>query len=123
MTPTERIVQLLEKILETLEDVGNRLPKRTRKVIRKEPPMPRADVRAVIDEYLAVKNIVPADVNLPLYRLYGKYTRDASELLRIAKGDVALVKDQLYRIDKWALEHKLEWTLGTLIKRWLNVRR
>lgn len=54
--------------------------------------------------------------------LYGRYTKPAKELLILADNDLTRIKKSIKIINIWATQHKLDWGLETVIKRWQDIK-
>jgi hypothetical protein len=54
--------------------------------------------------------------------IYGRHARAAKELLELA-GNVTQAKKSINRVAKWANSRSLDYTIETVVKKWLELDR
>lgn len=52
---------------------------------------------------------------------YGRHTRDAKQLLALTDNDIEKAKEAIDTVAEWADERAFSYTIGTILKKWLEL--
>lgn len=79
----------------------------------------RVDLQNLISFYFRQRGVT-FDFSDPIHKeLFKRLSRDGAALLRMAGGKYETVMQKMLEVKEWAESRKLDWSLQTVIKRWL----
>lgn len=82
-------------------------------------------IQKIINYYFRTKGLSLEQVKKDAKKkkiVYSRHVRPAKELLELA-GDVTQAKKALNKVAKWANSRKLDYTIETVVKKWLEIDR
>lgn len=56
-----------------------------------------------------------------LYAVYSRYKKTAEQILDLVEGDLKQAKLKVEKVQKWADSRELDWSLETLLKKWMDI--
>ncbi len=86
----------------------------------KETPLQK-----IVNHYFRTKGLTLARIKEDARKqriVYGRHARAAKELLELA-GSVEAAKDALTIVAKWAKSRKLDYSIETVLKKWLELEK
>ncbi|MDD4409479.1 MAG: hypothetical protein PHW52_02375 [Candidatus Pacebacteria bacterium] len=102
---------------ETIKDVGKEEMKEEKKM-RKE-----TDIQAVINHFFYSKGFTLDEIKENSKKkkiIYSRFTRPAKELMELA-GSVEKAKEAITIVADWANSRKLDYSIETVFKKWLEL--
>ena len=84
-----------------------------------------SDIQQVVNHYFFTKGLSLEQIKKDARKkkiLYSRYVRPARDLILLA-GSVKKAKQAISRVAEWALSRKLDYTIETVFKRWLELDR
>ena len=93
-------------------------PQKQAKTERRE-----TDIQKVINYYFATKGLNTDEVKMKARQrviVYSRHTKPAKQLLELA-GSFSAAKKALNKVAKWAKSRRLDYTIETVLKKWLEL--
>lgn len=84
-----------------------------------------SDIQQVVNHYFYTKGLSLEQIKKDARKkkiLYSRYVRPAKDLLLLA-GSVKKAKAAISKVAEWAQSRKLDYTIETVFKRWLELDR
>lgn len=103
--------------------VKKKAPKK--KVVSKKKQQEESDIQQVVNHYFATKGLSLQQLKEDAKKkkiLYSRYVRPAKDLLLLA-GSAKKAKQAITKVAEWAQSRKLDYTIETVFKRWLELDR
>lgn len=76
--------------------------------------------RNIITRYFSLKGI-RMDLKDPVHsEIFKRSVREAKVVYRMAGEDIAVAYQKMQEIATWANDRQLDWSLSTVVKRWLE---
>lgn len=84
-----------------------------------------SDIQQVVNHYFSTKGLSLGQIKKDAKKkkiLYSRYVRPARDLLVLA-GSVKKATEAISKVAEWAQSRKLDYTIETVFKRWLELDR
>lgn len=101
----------------------NKEKKRVKK--KKKKKVKETDIQKIVNHYFHTKGLSLDEIKESAKKkriIYSRFTRPAKNLLELA-GSVRKAKSALNKVSKWAKSRSLDYTIETVIKKWLELDR
>lgn len=109
-----------ESIAQKIEEYIN-----TKKIAYRDELWRKTVLRQIVTYYFATKGVSLAELKSKAQAekiIYGKYAKSARELLLLA-GSLKKAESAIKKVAEWAGSRNLDYSLDTVIKRWLELDR
>ena len=119
------------KEVKKIRGIGNSIAQkieeyiRTRKIAYRNELWRKTVLRQVVTHFFETKGISLNELKRKARVesiVYGKYAKSAQELILLA-GSVEKAKEAIKKVAEWASSRELDYSLDTVIKRWLELDR
>lgn len=83
------------------------------------------DIQKIVNHYFSTKGLSLAEIKENARKrqiVYSRHTRPAKQLLELA-GSVRAAKQAVTKVAKWAQSRKLDYSIETALKKWLELDR
>lgn len=103
----------------------NTKQKTKKKAALKKKLKEESDIQQVVNHYFSTKGLSLEQIKKDARKkkiLYSRYVRPARDLILLA-GSVKKAIKAVSRVAEWALSRKLDYTIETVQKRWLELDR
>jgi len=97
----------------------------SRKITYRDELWKKTALRQIVTYYFTTKGVSLVELKRKAKVekiVYGKYAKSARELLMLA-GSLEKAKSAIKRVAEWAGSRELDYSLDTVIKRWLELER
>lgn len=94
-------------------------------VSTKKKQKDESDIQQVVNHYFSTKGLSLEQIKKDAKKkkiLYSRYVRPARDLLLLA-GSVKKAEEAITKVAEWAQSRKLDYTIETVFKRWLELDR
>lgn len=89
-----------------------------------QPPTPsRGEAPKIVNHFFELKGW--ADKGKEFYTknkiIYGRFIRPAGDILEVCEGNLEYAKDRVSKVAAWANSRELDWSLETVIKKFMDI--
>lgn len=119
------------KGIKTIKSIGHSIAKKIEEYIKKgrikyhEELKKETAIRQIVTHYFETKGLSLRELKENARKkdiIYSRFTKPAKQLLELA-GSIEKAKEAMEKVAKWANSRKLDYSIETVFKKWLELDR